>query len=108
MDNYSPILTMMKVAQNALARYENWPIFQPFKNFIRHYANKFCIEYMAAEDLQTNYIDIGPVNKVLNMISAYDGKSPRLDYHMRPLSPAHFMVLISRRLLCQFQLPVTT
>jgi squalene/oxidosqualene cyclase-like protein len=26
---------------------------------------------MAAEDLQTNFIDIGPVNKVLNMISAY-------------------------------------
>ena len=26
-----------------------------------------------AEDLQTNYIDIGPVNKVLNMLSAYHG-----------------------------------
>jgi lanosterol synthase/cycloartenol synthase len=29
---------------------------------------------MAAEDLQTNFIDIGPVNKVLNCISAYHGK----------------------------------
>ena len=95
MDNYSPILWMMKVAQNALARYENWPIFQPFKNFIRHYANKFCIDYMAAEDLQTNYIDIGPVNKVLNMISAYDGKS-RLDYLTRPLLSANCVALISR------------
>lgn len=26
-----------------------------------------------AEDLQTNFLDIGPVNKVLNMISAYHG-----------------------------------
>ena len=29
---------------------------------------------MKAEDLQTNYINIGPVNKVLNMLSAYLGK----------------------------------
>jgi len=28
---------------------------------------------MAAEDLQTNYIDIGPVNKALNMVSAFHG-----------------------------------
>ena len=74
MDNYSPLPWMMKVIQNGLARYESWAIFQPFKNFIRSYANQFCIDYMAAEDLQTNYIDIGPVNKVLNMLSAYDGK----------------------------------
>lgn len=72
MDNYSPIPLFMRVAQNALARYESWPIFQPFKNFIRRYADKFCVDYMAAEDLQTNFIDIGPVNKVLNMISAFD------------------------------------
>jgi len=72
----------MKVAQNGLALYENWPIFQPFKNFVRSYANDFCVEYMAAEDLQTNYIDIGPVNKVLNMISAYDGKTSCLAYRV--------------------------
>lgn len=72
MDNYSPLPWLMKVAQNALAIYEEWAIFKPFKNFVRHYANDFCIDYMGAEDLQTNYIDIGPVNKVLNMLSAYD------------------------------------
>ena len=65
---------MMKVLQNGLARYESWAIFQPFKNYVRKYGLKFCREYMAAEDLQTNFIDIGPVNKVLNMISAFDGK----------------------------------
>ena len=74
MDNYSPIPWLMKVVQNGLARYEEWSIFQPFKAFVRHYANDFCVDYMAAEDLQTNYIDIGPVNKVLNMLSAFDGK----------------------------------
>jgi squalene/oxidosqualene cyclase-like protein len=74
MDNYSPLPTLMKVAQNALACYENWSIFQPFKSWIRQYANDFCADYMAAEDLQTNYIDIGPVNKVLNMLSAFDGE----------------------------------
>lgn len=74
MDNYSPLPWLMKVAQNGLARYEEWAIFQPFKNFVRQYANKFCVDYMAAEDLQTNFIDIGPVNKVLNMLSAFDGK----------------------------------
>jgi hypothetical protein len=74
MDNYSPIPFVMSFAQNCLARYETWAIFQPFKNFVRRYGLEFCAEYMAAEDLQTNFIDIGPVNKVLNCISAYHGK----------------------------------
>ena len=29
------------------------------------------IHQYQAEDLQTNYINIGPVNKVLNMLSCY-------------------------------------
>ena len=73
MDNYSPIPWSMALVQNILARYETWSIFQPFKNFIRKRGLKFCVEYMAAEDLQTNFIDIGPVNKTMNMLSAYDG-----------------------------------
>lgn len=76
MDNYSPVPFIMSFAQDVLARYETWAIFQPFKNYIREYGLKFCIEYMAAEDLQTNFIDIGPVNKVLNFLSAYHGKLP--------------------------------
>lgn len=71
MDNYSPIHPFMAAAQNFLAIYEKWSIFQPIKNVLRPYGLKFCARYMAAEDLQTNYIDIGPVNKVLNMISAF-------------------------------------
>ena len=71
MDNYSPIPWTMLVLQNVLARYETWSIFQPFKNFVRKHGLKFSLDYMEAEDLQTNFIDIGPVNKVLNMLSAF-------------------------------------
>ena len=73
MDNYSDIPQFMRFAQNALAVYETIPFIQPLKRFIRRAGLKFCVEYMAAEDLQTNYINIGPVNKALNMVSAYHG-----------------------------------
>mmetsp|Transcript_20255 Transcript_20255/g.41423 ORF Transcript_20255/g.41423 Transcript_20255/m.41423 type:complete len:1203 (+) Transcript_20255:239-3847(+) len=71
MDNYSPIPTFMKFAQNCLSIYENWTFFRPIKNAMRKAGLEFCLEYMRAEDLQTNYIDIGPVNKALNMVSAF-------------------------------------
>jgi squalene/oxidosqualene cyclase-like protein len=70
-DNYSPIPWVMKTLQNILARYEEWSIFQPFKKYVRQLGLEFSLEYMDAEDLQTNYINIGPVNKVLNMISHF-------------------------------------
>jgi hypothetical protein len=73
MDNYSPIPWVMKTVQNGLARYENWAILQPLKTWIRNKGLQFSMEYIRAEDLQTNYIDIGPVNKVLNMISQFHG-----------------------------------
>jgi cycloartenol synthase len=87
MDNYSPIPNVMCIAQNCLACYENWSIFQPFKKLVRNAGSSFCIDYMAAEDLQTNFIDIGPVNKVLNMLSAYnhanqDISHPTVGNHM--------------------------
>lgn len=63
----------MKFAHNFLAIYENWSIFSQFRNAVRKAGLRFCSEYMKAEDLQTNYIDIGPVNKALNMVSAYHG-----------------------------------
>lgn len=43
--------------------YENWaPRF--IFNFFRRAGCAFALEYVHAEDLQTNYVDIGPVNKV--------------------------------------------
>eukprot|EP00934_Nitzschia_sp_Nitz4_P009040 Nitzschia sp. Nitz4//scaffold140_size61219//7444//10392//NITZ4_006431-RA/size61219-processed-gene-0.1-mRNA-1//1//CDS//3329536200//9030//frame0 len=87
MDNYSPIPWVMKIIQNAMARYEEWPVFQPFKNWIRAKGLAFSMEYIQAEDLQTNYIDIGPVNKVLNMVCHYhasggDMEHPSLVSHL--------------------------
>jgi hypothetical protein len=49
MDNYSPIPLIMKYLQNGLARYENWGILQPFKNYARSFGLKFSLEYMHAE-----------------------------------------------------------
>ena len=46
MDNYSPIPFIMKYLQNGLARYENWGILQPVKNYIRSFGLKFSLEYM--------------------------------------------------------------
>jgi hypothetical protein len=57
LDNYSPIPWIMETLQNILARYENWAIFQPFKNFVREKGIKFSLDYMHAEDKQTNYIE---------------------------------------------------
>jgi len=87
MDNYSPIPRFMEIAQNCLARYEEWAIFQPFKRYVRKFGLKFCAEYMAAEDIQTNFINIGPVNKALNTLSAFhvannDINHPTVKNHM--------------------------
>jgi squalene/oxidosqualene cyclase-like protein len=71
MDDYSPINPIMATIQNALARYESWSLFRPFRDFVRRRGLAYCVDYMTAEDLQTNFIDIGPVNKVLNMLSAF-------------------------------------
>ena len=32
---------------------------------------EFAFEYIEAEDRQTNYVDIGPVNKCMNMLSVF-------------------------------------
>ena len=77
MDNFAPIPFVIKLFQNVLARYETWSFLQPLKNYVREYGLKFSFEYMKAEDLQTNYINIGPVNKVLNMLSSYHGTFER-------------------------------
>jgi len=87
MDNYSPLPFLMKIIQDLLALYESFFLIQPFKNIIRKFGLQFCMEYMVAEDLQTNYIDIGPVNKVMNLLSAYhdankDLKNPAVQNHI--------------------------
>jgi squalene/oxidosqualene cyclase-like protein len=71
-DEYSPLNPVMKVAQDFLAVYERFLPHIPFLRNLRKKALKFVIEYIHAEDFQTNYIDIGPVNKALNMLSVFE------------------------------------
>ena len=57
LDNYSPLPLVMKTIQNILARYENWSIFAPFRDYVRAKGIQFSLDYIHAEDLQTNYIE---------------------------------------------------
>jgi len=66
-DNYSPIHWAMRLLQNALAAYEAigawaWP---------RRASLQFAEEYIASEDLETNYLTIGPVSKALHVVCAW-------------------------------------
>ena len=70
-DEYSPLNPIMKVAQDFLAIYEKILPNIPFLKNLRQRGLEFAIDYIHAEDLQTNYIDIGPVNKALNMLSVF-------------------------------------
>ena len=39
--------------------------------YVRRKGLSFALDYMQAEDEQTNYIDIGPVNKMMNMLCVW-------------------------------------
>ncbi len=70
-DRYSPVHFVMKALQTSLKWYERWLLpFWPL-TWLRRKGIEFAMEYMHAEDKQTNYIDIGPVNKTLNMLCTY-------------------------------------
>jgi len=71
-DEYSPLNPIMKVAQDLLSVYENFllPRVALFQR-LREEALRFVEEYIDAEDEQTNYVCIGPVNKALNMLSVW-------------------------------------
>jgi len=71
MDNYSPVNPIMVAAQYLLSKYESSTLISPLRNYLRSLAYPFVEEYLHAEDLQTNYVDIGPVNKVLNTLIAF-------------------------------------
>lgn len=79
-DNYSPIHPAMRLLQDLLLIYERWgPV-----RFLRERSMKFALKYMHAEDLETNYLTIGPVSKALHILCSWvaaggekDGKSAR-------------------------------
>jgi len=75
MDAYSPVHVLMRCAQKFLTAYEDSVLLGPVRRRLRKAGLEFSAEYCAAEDAQTNYVCIGPVNKVWNMLIAYDGRS---------------------------------
>lgn len=44
------------------------PAFAGLRGLARRAGLRYCQDYMEAEDVQTNYVDIGPVNKVCGAI----------------------------------------
>ncbi len=70
-DVYSSVHLVLRLLQASLKWYERWLLpFWPF-NWVRRKGIEFAIEYVHEEDKQTNYIDIGPVNKCYNMMCTY-------------------------------------
>mmetsp|Transcript_41349 Transcript_41349/g.95486 ORF Transcript_41349/g.95486 Transcript_41349/m.95486 type:complete len:558 (+) Transcript_41349:167-1840(+) len=72
-DNYSPVHPLMEFLQNMLVYWE-W-FGGPLLRMVRKWGLSIALDYMKAEDLQTNFVDIGPVNKAMNMLVCWiDGK----------------------------------
>lgn len=70
-DDYSPLNPIMKIAQDFLSYYEKVLPYIPPLKWLRSKALEFVIAYIHEEDRQTNYVDIGPVNKSLNMLAVW-------------------------------------
>jgi len=70
MDAYSPIPKLMKLLQEGLAIYE-LPLFSAMREPIRKLGLQYCMDYINVEDIQTNFVDIGPVNKIMNMLCVW-------------------------------------
>jgi cycloartenol synthase len=65
-DLYTPHSKVMKFFNLVLNIYEK----RPFQ-FVRKRALKFILDYIRAEDEQTKFVDIGPVNKAINMLAIW-------------------------------------
>jgi len=73
----SPVLKWMNLFTN---NYEKFKC-----NWLRKKATDYILKYLHAEDEQTNYINIGPVNQVINSISiwhAYGKNSKQFKQHV--------------------------
>jgi lanosterol synthase len=65
-DLYYPQSVLLKLLHRMINNYEQFPL----KRW-RKKALDFIIDYIHAEDAQTQYINIGPVNQVINSICVY-------------------------------------
>ena len=69
LDLYIPQSVLLKILNLFLNFYENI-----YNKNLRNKASDLLIDYINAEDQHTNYINIGPVNKFLNMLSIWYAK----------------------------------
>lgn len=70
MDAYSEVHPAMRFLQNVLAVYERWFCVGPIR-WLREKGSQFALEYMRAEDEQTNFVCIGPVNKAFHIVVSW-------------------------------------
>jgi len=78
LDMYNPHTLLLKAINGSLGIYE-----KIHSKWLRDKAIDFTFDQIRYEDEQTKYIDIGPVNKVVNMLCVWDreGKSPNFYKH---------------------------
>ncbi|EFA81207.1 cycloartenol synthase [Heterostelium album PN500] len=78
LDMYAPHSYLLKSVNGALNLYERM-----HSKWLRDKAIDFTFDHIRFEDEQTKYIDIGPVNKTLNMLVVWDreGQSPNFFKH---------------------------
>ncbi|KYQ91453.1 cycloartenol synthase [Tieghemostelium lacteum] len=78
LDMYNPHTLLLKGVNYALSLYE-----KVHSSWLRDKAIDHTFDHIRFEDEQTKYIDIGPVNKTLNMLCVWDreGKSPNFYKH---------------------------
>ena len=69
-DLYAPHTLAMDVAFAALKAWERWAP-RALREPLLRAGMAFALEYVRAEDEATNFVDIGPVNKVVNMLVAW-------------------------------------
>lgn len=69
---YAPQTKVLKVLNVLSNLYE-----QVHVGYFRKKALDFIISYIHAEDEQTKYVDIGPVNKFINMLSVWYADGPK-------------------------------
>lgn len=66
-DNYSPLHPFMRLLQEALLLYER---FGPIR-WLRKRSTDFAFDYIKSEDLETNFLTIGPVSKALHLLVSW-------------------------------------
>jgi squalene/oxidosqualene cyclase-like protein len=82
-DVYTPLSRTYRALNRLLIRYEGVA-----NKTLRHRAKAFVMDQVRQEDANTNYICIGPINKVLNMLCWHfaDPHGPHVAVHRQQLS----------------------